>query len=100
MTNLATAHLEKITSIHLDDQNRVSLGRKIRHRSKDYCVYQDRESGVIVFEPIELIPLSTHWLEKNHKAKAAVEEGLADAKAGRLVSAKAVFAKHRKNSAV
>lgn len=95
MTNLAHVHLEKITSIHLDDQNRVSLGRKIRHRSKDYCVYQDRESGVIVFEPVVLVPISEPWLDKNPKAKAAVEEGLADAKAGRLISAKTVFAKNK-----
>ncbi len=96
MTNLAHVHLEKIMSIHLDDQNRVSLGRKIQHRSKDYAVYQDRETGVIVFEPVELIPLSHPWLDKNPKAKAAVEEGLADAKANRLIPAKVVFAKHRK----
>jgi len=84
MTNLTHAHFEEITSVHFDQKNRVSLGRNLKHRSKDYRVYQDRKTGVIVMEPVAIIPLSEPWLEKNPKAKAAVERGLGDAKAGRF----------------
>jgi len=76
-----------VAEVKADSKNRISLGRKIKLTARHFRVFQDRGSGRIVLEPMAMIPLSESWLERSPKAKASVERGLADAKAGRLVDA-------------
>jgi hypothetical protein len=83
--------LEEVTEVKADSKNRISLGRKVRSSVRHY---QDRASGRIVLEPVALISLSQPWLNDSPKAKASVERGLADAKAGRLEEAPEDFSKY------
>ena len=92
MQPLRIQDLEEVAEVKADSKNRISLGRKVKLAARHYRVLQDRASGRIVLEPLAVIPLSEPWLERAPKAKASVERGLADAKAGRLVDAPEDFA--------
>src|ERR1022692_2591340 len=94
MRALRIQDLEEVAEVKADSKNRISLGRKIKLTARHYRVLQDRGSGRIVLEPMAMIPLSESWLERSPKAKASVERGLADAKAGRLVDAPEDFSKY------
>ena len=85
MQALRIQGLEVVAEVKADSKNRISLGRKVKLSARHYRVLQDRASGRIVLEPLAMIPLSEPWLDRTPKAKASVERGLADAKAGRLV---------------
>ncbi len=94
MNSLAHVNFEEIAEVKADSKNRISLGRKVRSLAKHYRVYHDSSTGKILLEPLVMLPISEPWLDKNPKSKAAVERGLAQAKAGRLVKAKEDFAKY------
>jgi predicted transcriptional regulator len=94
MYALKIKNLEEIAEVKTDSKNRISLGRKIKLAARHYRVLQDSSSGRIVLEPLAMIPLSEPWLDRSPKAKASVERGLADAKAGRLVNAPEDFSKY------
>jgi hypothetical protein len=94
MQALHIRDLEEVAEVKADSKNRISLGRKIKLTARHYRVLQDRGSGRIVLEPMAMIPLSESWLERSPKAKASVERGLADAKAGRLVDAPEDFSRY------
>ncbi len=96
MHALKLQNLEEITEVQADSKNRISLGRRVKLAARRYRVLQDRSSGRIVLEPLVVIPLSEHWLDHSPKAKATLERGLADAKAGRLVDAPEDFSKYAK----
>ena len=85
---------EEVTEVKADSKNRISLGRKVRLAARHYRVFQDRVSGRIVLEPLAVIPLSEPWLDRSPKAKASLDRGLADAKAGRLVDSSEDFSKY------
>ena len=85
-------NMEPLGDVKADSKHRISLGRKVKLASH-YRVYQDRSTGRIVLEPMAVVPISEPWLDHNPKAKASVERGLADAKAGRLVDASEDFSK-------
>ena len=84
----------EIAEVKADSKNRISLGRKVRLAAKHFRVLQDKSSGLIILEPLAVIPISEPWLEHAPKAKASVERGLAEAKAGRLVDAPEDFSKY------
>ena len=86
--------LEEVAEVKADSKNRISLGRKVRLAARHYRVLQDRTSGRIVLEPLAVIPISEPWLDRAPAAKASVERGLADAKAGRLAVAPEDFSKY------
>jgi len=94
MHALKKEDLEELTEVKADSKNRISLGRKVKLTAKHYRVLQDRLSGRIILEPLVVIPFSEPWLEHDPKAKASVERGLADAKAGRLIDAPEDFSKY------
>ncbi|MBI3292939.1 MAG: hypothetical protein HYZ73_09075 [Elusimicrobia bacterium] len=85
---------EEVAEVKADSKNRISLGRKVKLVARHYRVLQERSSGRIILEPLAVIPISEHWLAHSPKAKASVERGLADAKAGRLVDAPEDFSKY------
>ena len=94
MQALRIKDLEEVAEVKADSKNRISLGRKVRLAARHYRVLQDRASGRIILEPLAVIPISEPWLDRSPKAKASVERGLADAKAGRLVDAPEDFSKY------
>jgi predicted transcriptional regulator len=94
MNALKKANFEEVADVRTDSKNRISLGRKLRHLARHYRVYQDRTTGKILLEPLAVIPVSDPWLERSPEAKASLERGLADAKAGRLVDASEDFSKY------
>ena len=94
MHALRIKDLEVIAEVKADSKNRISLGRKVRLAARHYRVLQDHTSGRIILEPLAVIPISGPWLNHSPKAKASVERGLADAKAGRLVNAPEDFSKY------
>lgn len=96
MQTLRIHDLEEVAEVKADSKNRISLGRKVRLAARHYRVLQDRASGRIILEPLAVIPLSEPWLDRSPKAKASVERGLADAKAGRLVHAPEDFSRYKR----
>ncbi|MBI2336234.1 MAG: hypothetical protein HYU97_05690 [Deltaproteobacteria bacterium] len=98
MNLLGQSDFREVAEVKADSKNRISLGRKVRSTSKHYRVYQDFSTGKILLEPLIVVPLSEPWLETHPKAKASVERGLAQAKAGRLVKAKEDFSKYLSDS--
>lgn len=94
MNSLAQMNFEEVAEVKADSKNRISLGHKVRHPAKHYRVYQESSTGKILLEPLVMVPISEPWLDKNLKAKASVERGLAQAKAGRLIKAKEDFSKY------
>jgi hypothetical protein len=78
--------LKEVAEVRADSKNRISLGRKVRLAAKHFRVLQDKSSGLIILEPLVVIPLSEPWLEHAPEAKASVERGLAQAKARKLVA--------------
>ncbi len=66
-----------------DSKGRITLG-KLAEGVSSFRVTRQK-NGRIILEPFGEIPLSEPWLDSNPAAKAAVEQGLADAAAGRTV---------------
>lgn len=91
---LAQMNFEEIAEVKADSKNRISLGRKVHRLAKHYRVYQDNATGKILLEPLVMVPISESWLERSPKAKAALERGLSQAKAGRLIKAREDFSKY------
>lgn len=94
MQALRIRDFEEVTEVKADSKNRISLGRKVKLAARHYRVLQDRGSGRIILEPLAMIPLAEPWLDRSPKAKASLERGLADAKAGRLADAPEDFSKY------
>ena len=90
---IAQMNFKEVAEVKSDSKNRISLGRNIRHPAKHYRVYQEISTGRILLEPLAVVPVSEHWLDDNPKAKASLERGLAQAKAGRLIKSKEDFSK-------
>ena len=76
-----------------DSKGRITLG-KLAEGVSSYRALRQAD-GKIVLEPFVEIPADERWLYENAAALKSVRRGLADAKAGRVVS-KGSFAKHRK----
>jgi hypothetical protein len=76
-----------------DSKGRITLG-KLAEGVSSYRVRRQAD-GKIVLEPFMEIPADEQWLWDNKEALASVRRGLADAKAGRLVSLGS-FAKYAK----
>ena len=76
-----------------DAKGRITLG-KLAEGVSSYRARRQKD-GKIVLEPFVEIPADEQWLYDNKEALASVKQGLADAKAGRLVSLGS-FAKYDK----
>jgi predicted transcriptional regulator len=73
-----------LTQVRPDSKGRVTLS-KLTEGVSSFNVSRDTE-GRILLEPMVEIPAREKWLFDNPEALANVRRGLADAKAGRLVS--------------
>jgi hypothetical protein len=76
-----------------DSKGRITLG-KLADGVSSYRA-RPQKDGKIVLEPFVEIPAEERWLWENKKALESVKRGIADAKAGRLVS-RGSFAKYAK----
>ena len=76
-----------------DSKGRITLG-KLADGVSSYRARRQAD-GTIVLEPFVEIPADELWLHENRRALEGVRRGLADSKAGRLVS-KGSFAKYGK----
>jgi hypothetical protein len=74
----------KFLTVRPDAKGRIALG-KLAKGISSYRVFQ-KSDGRLVLEPYAEIPARERWLYENPEAMAAVQEGLADLKAGRVVS--------------
>jgi hypothetical protein len=73
-----------------DSKGRITLG-KLSDGVSSYRARRQAD-GKIVLEPFVEVPADERWLYENKKALERVRRGLADSKAGRVVS-KGSFAK-------
>jgi hypothetical protein len=71
-------------TFRLDSKGRITLG-KLAEGVSSFRATRDSE-GKITLIPYVEIPAREMWLYQNTKALAAVEEGLRDVAAGRIVS--------------
>jgi hypothetical protein len=67
-----------------DSKGRITLG-KLAEGVSSYRARRQAE-GKIVLEPFVEIPAEERWLYDNPRALESVRRGLADSKAGRIVS--------------
>ena len=77
-----------------DAKGRITLG-KLAEGVSSYRARRQKD-GKIVLEPFIEIPADERWLWENKEALESVRHGIADAKAGRLVSLGS-FAKYAKS---
>ena len=66
----------------LDAKGRLVLGPKYANAT---VLVEKGADGSLVVRPAAVVPVSEAWLYKNKEALALVAEGLAQAKAGKLV---------------
>jgi predicted transcriptional regulator len=71
-------------TVRPDSKGRIALG-KLAKGVSSYRLHQETD-GRLILEPFVEIPERERWLYKNPAALAAVEEGLRDVAAGRIVS--------------
>jgi len=76
-----------------DSKGRITLG-KLAEGVSSYRARRQPD-GKIILEPFMEIPADERWLWENKKALESVMKGIADAKAGRVVS-KGPFKKYLK----
>jgi hypothetical protein len=92
---LKDAEFEEITEARVDSKHRVTLGRTIPGQVRSFRVYRNAH-GQVILDPMVSIPAHETWLFKNKRASALVQEGLEDARRGRIVRAKEDFSRYAK----
>ena len=92
---LKDTEFQEIAEARVDSKHRVALGRKIPNQVTSFRVYRNVH-GQIILDPMVSIPAHEAWLFKNKRASALVQQGLEDARKGRLVKSKEDFSKHVK----
>ena len=73
--------MEALNDIIADSKGRINLGSQ--HAGERYIITKDAD-GEIVLQKAVVIPERELWLHKNKQAKQAVEEGLEQAKRGKV----------------
>lgn len=85
---------EEIAEVKVDAKNRITLVKNVKlTKARIYKVYLN-DIGQIILDPQVTIPAHEQWLFKNKKAQKKVQNGLEDAKAGRLVDASEDYSKY------
>ena len=90
---LKDAEFEEITEARMDSKHRISLGKGISGRVTSFKVYRNAH-GQVILDPMVLLPAHEVWLFKNKKASTLVQQGLEDARGGRLVKAKEDYSRY------
>ena len=84
---LRDANFEEVAEARVDAKNRVALGKVLGMRVSSYRIYRNN-IGQIILDPLVAVPACEAWLFKNKDAMKRVQEGLEDARQGRLSKAK------------
>ncbi len=79
-----SARAKGVYRLRPDSKGRITLG-KLAEGVSSYRARKQAD-GKIILEPFMEIPADERWLWENKKALESVMRGIADAKAGRLVS--------------
>jgi len=79
-------HFEEVAEVKTDEKKRVALGKAGLPKARIYKVYRNA-LGQLILDPQVTIPAYEQWLFKNKKAAKMVQEGLEDAREGRLAKA-------------
>ena len=95
---LKDVDFQEITETRVDAKHRVALGKGISSQITSFRVYRNAH-GQIILDPLVSIPAHEAWLFKNKRASTLVQQGLEDAKRGRLAKAKEDFSKHTRGEA-
>jgi len=82
--SLKNSHFEQVDDVQTDSRNRISLSKRLGAIARHYRIYRDKMTGRILLEPMKLMPASDNWLDFAPEAKASLERGLSDLKAGRI----------------
>ena len=93
---LKDADFEEISEARVDSKHRITLGRTIPSRVTSFRVYRNTH-GQVILDPMVSMPAHETWLFKNKRASAMVQQGLEDARRGRLVKTKEDYSKHVKS---
>ncbi len=90
---LKDVQFAEVADARLDAKHRVTLGRLVGKQVSSFRVYRNAH-GQIILDPLVAIPAHEAWLFQNKRAASLVQQGLDDAKRGRLTKAKENFAKY------
>lgn len=93
---LKDAEFEAITEARVDSKHRVALGRTIPDQVRSFRVYRNAH-GQVILDPMVSLPAHETWLFRNKRASALVQQGLEDARGGRLVKPKEDFSRYIKD---
>ncbi len=93
---LKDADFEEITEARIDSKHRIALGRTVPREVRSFRMYRNAH-GQVILDPMVSIPASEAWLFKNKRAAALVQQGIDEARQGRLIKAKEDFSKHLKH---
>lgn len=86
------ADFEEYGEVRVDSKNRVTLGAS-GMKVSSYKLYRN-SLGQYILDPQVAIPAYEAWLFQNDKAKAALQQGLEEAKAGKLLKPNEDFSKY------
>ena len=92
---LRDAEFEEITEARVDSKHRIALGKGIPGQVTSFKVYRNAH-GQVILDPMVSLPAHETWLFKNKRASTLVQQGLEDAKRGRLVKAKEDYSRYVK----
>ena len=90
---LKDEEFEALSETRVDAKHRVALGKILSGPVTSFRVYRNAH-GQIVLDPMVSIPAHEAWLFKNKRASRLVQQGLEDARAGRVSKAKEDYSKH------
>jgi len=92
---LKESNFREVTEVKPDSKNRLSLGKYLHDipTATIYKVYLN-SSGQIILDPQITIPASEAWIYQNKEVFKAIENGLKDAKAGKVKEAKEDYSKY------
>ena len=94
---LKDAEFEEVTQARVDSKHRIALGKNIPSEVTSFKVYRNAH-GQVILDPMVSVPAHETWLFKNKRASRLVQEGLEDAKRGRLVKPKEDFSRYSKGN--
>ena len=85
------ADFEAYGEVRVDSKNRITLGAS-EMKVSSYKLYRN-SLGQYILDPQVAIPAYEAWLFQNDKAKAALQQGLDEAKSGKLIKSNEDFSK-------
>lgn len=92
---LKDGQFEPVTEARVDSKHRVALGRTVPGQVTSFKVYRNSH-GQFILDPMVSVPAHEAWLFKNERASKMVQQGLEDAKHGRLTKQKEDFSRYLK----